>query len=1479
MKIIEKVTQAALNNQQVVIVVTAALLVFGTISLFVMPRQEFPEFVVRQGIIVGVFPGASSVEVEERLTTKVENFLFSYEEVDRNKTYSISEEGMMYIFVEVRGDVEDADLFWATLRHGLQELKAQLPQEVLALIANNKFGDASALLLTLQSDRRTYKELEEYLNVIEEEIRKLPSVSAIKHYGLQREVINIYFDNEKMASYGINPYTLFAMLRMENSVTYAGNIDDGKVSMPVHLPDRYETEKDLAEQIVYTDPRGVVVRLKDVARVVREYEEPDSYVQIDGNNCIVLSLEMMNGNNIVKFGKDIDKILEQTLKTLPPDLQINTIADMPQAVDEAVTVFLHEFVVAILAVIIVTMILLPFRVSSIAALTIPITILVTMGLLYMRGIELHTVSLAALIVVLGMVVDNTIVIIDNYVEQLDQGIDPWKAAWQSVAELFIPVFSATLAIIAVFVPMTIFLTGLPGDFVKPFPDTIIITLGVSLLVAVLIVPILSYTMIKTGLHSQKDETKKKKISMLDRMQNSYNRMIEFIFKHKGMILLGSVLLLALTGVVGSKLTSKFGPVVDRDQFAVEIYLAEGTSLDLTAKACEDLQNVLLQDPRVEHVTAFVGTSSPRFHSLYAPNMPGENYAQLIVNTVSVKATKEVVAEYGRTYKSSVPEAFYRWKQLEFTKSIYPIEIRISGDNISDLKSVGERVEQIIRDTGGASWIRTDYREPLPGIKVLANEDEANRLGLTKAMIAYTIASGVKGLPLATVWEGDYPVNIVLRQEASEKTDVEDLKNMYISSPFSPVSVRARQVARIEPEWTEGAIIRRNGRRTLTVCADVKLGEFAYRIFNEIKPQIEGLDLPDGVSIAFGGDHETEIETYTPFVYSLITSIVVIFFILLFQFKTVRLSMLIMSIVPFSAFGALVGLLLFRYPFGMTAFIGIISLVGMVIRNGVIYVDYAEHLRNEQGMPLNEAALAAAKRRLRPIFLTSMAAAVGVIPMIISRSPLWGPLGAVVCFGMLFTMVITLIVLPVLYTVFGPGKKASVKGLKPVLTAMVILSLSLLAGFNQAQAQSALTLEQAKQFALENSIELRNAQEEVRAARHVKRSAFTGYFPEVSATGMVMKMNDPLVDFKMDAVNLPVYDGNPANLLSPTEFAYFPGLSLNAGEDVLTGAVTAVQPVFAGGRIFNGNRLASIGVDVRETQRELAEKDVLIKTEQQYWQLVSLNEKLKTIEAYETLLLDLEEQVLDAWNAGLVLENDVLKVQLKLSEIQLNKSKLLNGKKLATMAFCQYIGMPYDSTMTLASSIDDMEAETLRHLDHAAALESRGEYRLLQKSVKASKLQTNMAIGENMPTVAVGLAEFYMKVDDYDHLDNAVGFVAMQIPISGWWGGSHKIAEHKAHQRIAENRLEDSEELLLLQMDKTWQDYTEAQDQYKLSLQTQQQVQTNVRVTKSAYDNGVVDVSDLLEAQALLQEANDRVIEARIDLRMKKLQYLQATGKL
>jgi multidrug efflux pump subunit AcrB len=411
-----------LHHQQLLYIATAFLIILGVIALIQMPRDEYPQFQIRQGIIVAVYPGASSQQVEEQLTKKVEAYLFQYEAVDRAKTYSVSKENVMVIYVEVDKNEKNPDAFWLKLRHGLNELKDQLPGGVQSITADNDFGNASAILLSIQSDTKTYRELETNLEQFEDEIRKIPAASKIKHFGLQKEQVSVYIDDAKLTNYGIKPIVVLAALKPESSVNYSGEIDDGKRISPIHIPLNYKTESDIANQIVYSDPSGNVIRVKDVAKVVREYPEPDSYVRVNGKKSLVVSVEMRPGNNVVHFGDDVNKVIEKFSKEVPADIKVSTISSLPDAVSTAITDFLREFAISIVAVILVTIILLPRRVALVAASTIPISILITLGLMWLSGMDLQTVSLAGLIIVLGMVVDNAIVIIDNYVEKLDNGI-------------------------------------------------------------------------------------------------------------------------------------------------------------------------------------------------------------------------------------------------------------------------------------------------------------------------------------------------------------------------------------------------------------------------------------------------------------------------------------------------------------------------------------------------------------------------------------------------------------------------------------------------------------------------------------------------------------------------------------------------------------------------------------------------------------------------------------------------------------------------------------------------------------------------------------------------------------------------------------------------------------------------------------------------------------------------------------------------
>lgn len=1011
------IIEAAMKYKEITILITSLMVIFGIYALMVMPRQEFPEFIIRQGVIVAVMPGATSQQTESQMAIPIENYLFSYKEVNKKKTYSQSKDGVTYIFVELNEDVTQPSMFWSKLKHGLNNLKSSLSPDIYGIFVNDDFGNTSAMLISLESETASYKDLQTLMKGLESRLRRIDAVSKLNRVGMQDEVFNIYLKPEKLMAYGVKPLMILMSMKSEGSVSYGGDVDNNSLELPIHFASKYRTAEDIAEKIIYSDPQGNIVRIKDIATVKREQKTPDSYITNNKKKCLLLSIEMLEGNNIVQFGKDVSQVIQEYQKELPTNVKINTIANQPSVVSESIEHFLSEFVMAILSVILVTMLLLPLRVSSVAATSIPISVLMSLGILYLFNVELDTVTLAGLIIVLGMVVDNSIVIIDNYIEKLDHGIKPWDAAIKSAKELFIPVFTATLAIISMFAPLAIFMTGTGRDFIQSFPLTIAVTLFSSLLVAVLLVPYISFKLIKVGLKTTQEGNTKKRKSFLDYMQNIYDKSLDFAFKYnKSTVILSflSVILgIALMGV----LPMEFFPKMDRDQFAVEIYLPQGTALAKTDSISKKMEDILLKDQRITNVTTFVGTSSPRFHTLYAPNMPAKNYAQMIVNTTSNEATIAVLNEYTEKYADHFPEAHIKFKQLDMQASAAPIEVRISGDSIKDLKNAAEKISEIYRADKRVSWIRNNYEEAKPTLVYDINYTEAARLGFSKTDISTFLMVYQNGFPLTQVWEDDYPISVQLIRDKSDSSSSIENNNIYIPSMFLPGLIPLRQIATPRIEWNEGQIVRRNGVRTLSVWVDVKRGEVASSVLNDASAKTEKLKLPSSIKISYGAEQEGQDEQYPHLFNSLILGVILIFFILLFQFKKIKTSILIMITMPLSFFGAIAGLLIVGYPFGMTSFIGLISLCGVVIRNGIILVDYAIQLRKTENISVKEAAIAAGKRRMRPILLTSAAAAVGVVPMIISKSPLWGPLATIICFGLLFSMLMTLIVLPVLYWYF------------------------------------------------------------------------------------------------------------------------------------------------------------------------------------------------------------------------------------------------------------------------------------------------------------------------------------------------------------------------------------------------------------------------------------------------------------------------------
>lgn len=1007
--------EAAMKYRQVTIVVTVLLMIFGIIALLNMPRSEDPKITVRSGLIIAALPGADELQVEKQLTNKIEQYLFSFEEVRKEKTKSETKEGQVVITCELNENVKDTKRFWATLQHGLNttfRMQNTLPPGMVGPVVNSDFGDVVAQMITVSAPGRSYAEIEKYLDKLEDGLKTLPETSKIKRYGGQKQQIYVTVQDEKLHQYGFDFATIAQILQIQNGTNYTGGITLGNGEISVFAKNQYKNETEIGNQIVYSSPQGKVVRLKDVATIERRYEEPSSFIKLGDQKVMMLTVEMQPGKNIVQFGEKLGEKIAEVKKELPPNVQINTIVDQPEVVKESISHFMIEFIIAILSVIVVVIILLPFRVAMVSAVACPIAIVITFGVLNMIGIEIHQVTLAALIIVLGMVVDNAIVVVDNYIEKLDEGVDPWTAGWQSATQLLLPIFTATAAIIFAFLPLAYFLNGIAKEFIQSLPIAVAVSLITSFVVAVLLTPYMSYVFIKKGLkHKVSDRPVKK--NMLDRLQHVFNNGLEFSFRWPKATLAAGLFSVVVAILVATSVEQELFPTSERNQFNLEVWLPSGASLEQTEKTVARIEKEIKSDKRVLSTASFIGTSSPRFHSTYAPETPRRNFAQIFITTAGKNETQELADEYLKKFDGFLSDGYIRIRQLSMKESPAPLEVRVIGENMNDQKRIAEEVIAIMEKAEGTNWTRTSYQEDYYGVKVTIKEDTAERLGVSSLAIAQTLGAGLKGYPVSTLYEGDKPIDILLRLDAKNRANFTDLENITISTLYG-TKVPLKEVADIAPAWHTGIIAHRNGLRTLTVMTEAQKGIKAAKILAAIQPEIDKIKLPEGIKLVYGGEFENTNETGPGMMMSLGISLILIFLVLLFQFKNFTKVLIVLSTFPLSLLGAFLGLKLTGNPMGFTAFMGIISLIGIVVRNGIILVDYADELVHEHGYTVKAAAMATGKRRMRPIFLTSVAAAVGVVPMIAGKSPLWAPLGSVLAVGLIVSMIMTLFVVPILY---------------------------------------------------------------------------------------------------------------------------------------------------------------------------------------------------------------------------------------------------------------------------------------------------------------------------------------------------------------------------------------------------------------------------------------------------------------------------------
>ena len=1020
-----------LEHYPITLLIVVILFVLGIYGMYVMPKDEFPHATIRQGVVVAVYPGATSEEVEQQVARPLERYLFTYGEVNREKTTTTSQNGMCIVMVKLNDDVNNKDEVWSKIKHGLNTFKPQLPSGVLAIVVNDDFGNTSALLVAIESDQRSYRELKQYSDDLSDRLRRIPSVANVKLFGEQKEQISLYVDRQRLQAYGIGQQMLFSRLQAQGITTMSGSISDDDQQIPIHIETMENSEEEIANQIIYSDAAtGKVVRVKDIAHVKREYEPMASRIEQNGHPCMLISMEMTPGNNVMQYGEEVDRVLDEfRANELPDDVNVTRIADKPKVVTISITSFLRDLLISMAIIILVMMVLFPLRSAIVAAITIPLSTFVSVAIMYMVGIELNIVTLAALIVVLGMIVDNSIVVIDGYLEYLGKGYEPKVAAIESAKQYFMPMMLATICICAIFFPFLLTMKGVFHDCLEDFPITITINLMVSLILAVTVIPFLEVHIIKPGKVSTGGN------AITHWVQNVYNKVLDWTFQHPWMTIGGGIGVILLSTLIAPTLKIRLFPYADRDQFAVEIFLPDGKGLAETELIADSVQHALEKDERITGITGFIGCSSPRFMDAYAPQIAGINYAQFIINTKSDKATLDLLAEYQLQLSEAFPNAYVKFKRLDYLE-VSELEYRFYGDNLDSLHVAAERLMERMREMPELEWVHTDYLQPYPIINVELDRVTSAQLGITRTTAQLALSATSSDLRVGQIWEGNYELPVIVKDD----TDMtySDIENLGITSPVTMLSgglnstnstVPLRQIAKVKPKWSESRIMHRGGERCITVTAQFAQGVYTAPIEKEIaRIMQEEIKLPQGVRSEIGGEIEYGDEAMPQIIGGIAIAMIIVFFFLLFNFKKYGITLVCMAALGLMTPGALIGLGLMDRALGLTSIFGLITLMGMIMRNEILIFEHAIDLikkyvaehgdwtvdRKAYNEAVKQAAYEAGKRRMVPIFLTTATTAVGVVPMIIAQSSFWMPVGVTIFAGGIGSLIMVVTMLPVIY---------------------------------------------------------------------------------------------------------------------------------------------------------------------------------------------------------------------------------------------------------------------------------------------------------------------------------------------------------------------------------------------------------------------------------------------------------------------------------
>ncbi len=1424
----------AVNNKAKVWFTFSLLVLFGIASIFTMPRQADPNIKILQGSIVTYYPGANEEEVEKEVTEKIENYLFQSKQVDRKKTTSLSMQGVSLIKVELTPDVNNPTIVWNKLQHGLNSLP--IPKATI----QTEWADITQVIITVSSQVKNYNELQRYADTIQQALSKESEISGIQQVGNQQEEINVAIEKKKLIYYGIDLESILRAISSshQDQPSVESNTDGYKI--PISINGKLRSVQDV-ENVPIILLNGKVIRLMDVATIERKYQNPKALIGTTGKT-LMLGINLRTNINEVAFGNKINAVLADLKKRLPQDLEFKTIVSEPEFVRVTVGNFAFEFFFVIAMVTIALILMSPLRTALISIAAAPISILMTIAFLRMLGMPLHQVTLAGLVLSLGMVVDDAIVVADNFRELRICGIPTHMASWKAAQQLMRPLLVRTVCIMVTFFPLAIFTVGLSKEFMITLPITVSLALGSSLLVAIFITPTMCDTM--SGwkvLNKKKTSGTKSRKKIFNEAQNQYDRLIDWAFRNKRRTLVYTFLItivgIALLGLV----PRVFFPNADIDKFNILITMPRNANLEQTKTVVKELEEKIRKDSLVEDVTSLIGVSAKRFHVTYAPHYADESFAQLFIKTRDAKATRILSQKYINELENSIPGTRIQIRTLNFNQTEAPIEIHIEGNNLDTLKELGNKVCNILLGEEAVNFVRTSFENDYVGMSVTPKTSVPDELRVKKNEIGNIILAHGDGITAGRFHEGKNPISINVNID-SYNQNISTFKDLPVRT-LSGALVPLGQSVDFSLIRHTGSITHKNGKRVLTVLAEAQKGTPAIDIYGKLDKQFASIKIPKNYTLSYGGEIETVAENAPGLLKAILSTIIGTFFLILFLYKSfVRATVIVLTFV-LSLPGVAIGLLITGYPLGFTAIVGLLALVATVIGNGVTKLEFLDLLIREHNYSIEKAAKETARLRMRPVVHTSIVTALGLITMIAGGSPMWGPLATVVAFGLLYSVFITLIVMPVMLAVWTKEVKLNPK----LMSSMAGIAALLLLNPTSVNGQE-IDLKKCKELALTNN-EIKKSFSELQSASVLVNSSKAGQLPQVSVGAYGFALGSPFKD-----ILVPV--GGVASL-------------------------SIEQLLYAGGTMKHKWEKAELE---REHSRLafLSKVDqILFTTEKHYWlyqQLVAsrqvISENQKTV---ERIHLETCERV----RAGFNNKEDSLVTGFAVKENEFAQLQLSNQIYVQKILLCQIIGA--DTGTAHFKEVDTWDLPRIK-----ADLDYRNNIGIKQAENRHEQLinQKVLANATGLPQIALSGGPFAWlsgagKQDsflpDNSFLSYSV-FLSMRIPIFD--GGQRKAQVRAIQHQIdaAAFDVSETESGLKIAIAKLKLDIEEAQENLRLAVMRKENSAAVFNLRLNEFKAGVTTVKSYLEARSLLEKSELQLLQARAMLILKYTEYNYLAGK-